>query len=147
MYKTNSSDNSQTELQPTENVALIGPYTALQYKPKMERNIMESQMYKVSEHEASSQWKNHIQTDQPNSLLLQTNASENFQIEFQPTKTFAFLGHSTALQYKPQMEGNVMASQKYKVNRHDTSSNWQNHIQANQRNSYSECNYSNRVNS
>ncbi|GFV19268.1 zinc finger protein 16 [Trichonephila clavipes] len=147
LLQTNAFENSQTEFQPTENVALIGPPTALQYKPQMEGNVMESQMYKVSGHETYSQWKNHTQADQPNSLLLQTNASEISQIEFQPTKNVAFIGPPTALQYKPQMEGNVMESQIYKVIGHETSSNWQNHIQEDQPNSFFECNYSNGVNS
>ncbi|GFU84190.1 zinc finger and SCAN domain-containing protein 23 [Trichonephila clavipes] len=147
LLQTNASENSQTEFKPPETVALFGLSTALQYEPQMEGNVMESQMYKVSGHEAYSQWKNHIQTDQPNSLLLQTNASENSQIEFQPTENVALFGHSTALQYKPQMEGNVTESQMYKVSRHETSSNWQNHIQADQPNSFFECNYSNGVNS
>ncbi|GFT61363.1 zinc finger and SCAN domain-containing protein 23 [Trichonephila clavipes] len=134
LLQTNASKNSETYFQPTENVALFGPSTALQYKPQMEGNVMESRMYKVSGHEASSQWQNHIQADQPNFFLLQTNASENSQTDFQPTENVALFGPSTALQYKPQMEGNVMESRMYKVSGHEASSQWQNHIQADQPN-------------
>ncbi|GFT66700.1 zinc finger protein 583 [Trichonephila clavipes] len=147
LLQTNASENSQTEFHPTENVALFGPSTALQYKPQMEGNVMESRMYKVSGHEASLYWQNHIQANQPNSFLLQTYISENSQTEFQPTKNVALFGPSTALQYKPQMEGNVMESQMYKVSGHEASSQGQNHIQADQPNYFFECNYSNGVNS
>ncbi|GFU84204.1 zinc finger and SCAN domain-containing protein 23 [Trichonephila clavipes] len=138
LLQTNASENSQTEFQPTENVALFGPSTALQYKPQMEGNVMESQMYKVSGHEASSQWQNHIQAYQPNSFLLQTNASENSETDFQPTENVALFGPSTALQYKPQMEGNVMESRMYKVSGHEASSQWQNNIQEDQPNYFFE---------
>ncbi|GFT66705.1 zinc finger and SCAN domain-containing protein 23 [Trichonephila clavipes] len=147
LLQTNASENSQTEFQPPENVALFGPSTALQYKPQMEGNVMKSRMYKVSGHETSSYWQNHIQANQPNSFLLQTYTSENSQTEIQPTENVALFGPSTALQYEPQMEGNVMESQMYKVSRHETSSNWQNRIQADHPNSFFECNYSNGVNS
>ncbi|GFY61518.1 zinc finger and SCAN domain-containing protein 23 [Trichonephila inaurata madagascariensis] len=79
--------------------------------------------------------------------LFPTNAFENFQTEFQPTENVALFAPSSALQYKPQIEGNVMESQMYKVSGHETSSQWQNHIQADQPNSFFECNYSNGVNS
>ncbi|GFT61366.1 zinc finger protein 28 homolog [Trichonephila clavipes] len=68
LLHTNVSENSQTKFQPTENGALFAPSTALQYKPQMEGKVMESLMYNVSGHEASSQCKNHIQADQPNSF-------------------------------------------------------------------------------
>ncbi|GFT61372.1 zinc finger protein 287 [Trichonephila clavipes] len=147
LLQTNASENSQTEFQPTENVALFGSSTALQYKPQMKGNAMESQMYKVSGHEASSQWQNHIQEDQPNFFLLQTNAPENSETDFQPTENVALFGPSTALQYKPQMEGNVMESGMFKISGHEASSQWQNLIQADQPNYFFEYNYSNGVNS
>ncbi|GFT61411.1 protein glass [Trichonephila clavipes] len=147
LLQTNASENSETDFQPTENVAFFGPSTALQYKPQMEGNVMESRMYKVSGHEASSQWQNNIQEDQPNSFLLQKTASKNPQTEFQPTENVALFGPSTALQYKPQMEGNVMESRMLKVSGHEASSQWKNHIQADQPNYFFECNYSNGVNS
>ncbi|GFY61520.1 zinc finger and SCAN domain-containing protein 23 [Trichonephila inaurata madagascariensis] len=79
--------------------------------------------------------------------LFPTNAFGKFQTEFEPTENVALFGPSSALQYKPQIEGNVMDSQMYKVSGHETFSQWQNHIEADQPNSFFECNYSNEANS
>ncbi|GFY45691.1 zinc finger and SCAN domain-containing protein 23 [Trichonephila inaurata madagascariensis] len=85
LFPTNAFENFQTEFQPTENVALLGPSSALQYKPQREGNVMESQMYKVSGHESSSQWTNHIQTDQPNSFF-ECNYSNGVNSELRQEK-------------------------------------------------------------